>query len=167
MSVLLGEGIRLPEWDYRKNRLIDDYCLIQPMLDQRAKKQPIPNRSLPAAKKVRAQFETLKPERQWLRRQPNGEDIDLDAWLGFRVHFRVQQQRNTTHNNTDAVNVYRHYHHHNRDLCCLLLADLSMSTEAHVNNDHKVIDVIRDSMLLFSEALSAVGDPFALYGFHP
>ena len=28
-----------------------------------------------------------------------------------------------------------------------------------------MIDVVTDSLLLFGEALSAVGDPFALYGF--
>ena len=32
-----------------------------------------------------------------------------------------------------------------RDLACLLLADLSMSTDAHLNDEHRVIDVIRDS----------------------
>jgi nitric oxide reductase NorD protein len=47
----------------------------------------------------------------------------------------------------------------------LLLSDLSMSTDAYINNQLRVIDVIKDSMLLFSEALAAVGDPFALYGF--
>ena len=52
-----------------------------------------------------------------------------------------------------------------RDLACLLLADLSMSTDAHLDNEHRVIDVVTDSLLLFGEALSAVGDPFALYGF--
>ena len=40
-----------------------------------------------------------------------------------------------------------------------------MSTDAHLNNQHRVIEVIIDSLLLFGEALSAVGDHFALYGF--
>jgi nitric oxide reductase NorD protein len=52
-----------------------------------------------------------------------------------------------------------------RDLSCLLLADLSMSTDSHINDERRVIDVVADSMLLFGEALSAVGDDFALYGF--
>src|SRR5690606_17328868 len=43
--------------------------------------------------------------------------------------------------------------------------DLSMSTDAHLDDEHKVIDVITDSLLLFGEALSSVGDDFALYGF--
>jgi len=34
-----------------------------------------------------------------------------------------------------------------------------------VDNDARVIDVIRDSLMLFAEALAAIGDRFALYGF--
>ncbi|MDO9007585.1 MAG: VWA domain-containing protein, partial [Thiobacillus sp.] len=52
-----------------------------------------------------------------------------------------------------------------RDLSCLLLADLSLSTDAWISDSGRVIDVIRDSLLLFSEALAATGDRFALYGF--
>ncbi|MCF3998591.1 nitric oxide reductase activation protein NorD, partial [Pseudomonas aeruginosa] len=52
-----------------------------------------------------------------------------------------------------------------RDLACLLLADLSMSTEAYLDDQRRVIDSIVDSLLLFGEALQALGDPFALYGF--
>ena len=52
-----------------------------------------------------------------------------------------------------------------RDLSCLALADLSMSTDAHVNNERRVIEVVGDSLMLFSEALSVAGDDFALYGF--
>ena len=40
-----------------------------------------------------------------------------------------------------------------------------MSTDAAANNEQRIIDVIRDSLYLFSEALDASGDKFALYGF--
>ncbi|WP_230368636.1 nitric oxide reductase activation protein NorD [Paludibacterium denitrificans] len=49
-------------------------------------------------------------------------------------------------------------------MACLTLADLSLSTESWVG-EGRVIDVIRDSLLLFAEALSASGDGFGLYGF--
>ena len=47
----------------------------------------------------------------------------------------------------------------------MLLADLSLSTDAHINDNARVVDVIRDSLFLFSEALTATGDRFALHGF--
>ena len=52
-----------------------------------------------------------------------------------------------------------------RDLSCLVLADLSLSTDAYVSNDAQAIDVIRDSLLVFGEALSKIRDSFAMYGF--
>jgi len=60
---------------------------------------------------------------------------------------------------------YRSFHNAERDLSCLLLADLSLSTDAYVSNEQRIIDVVRDSLFLFSEALQATGDRFAMYGF--
>ena len=45
------------------------------------------------------------------------------------------------------------------------MADLSLSTDSWINNDSQVISVIKDSLFLFSEALTASRDRFALYGF--
>jgi len=61
--------------------------------------------------------------------------------------------------------VYRDLRNQSRDLSCLLLADLSLSTDAYVNNKSRVIDVIKDSLYLFAEALDVTGDRFALHGF--
>jgi nitric oxide reductase NorD protein len=52
-----------------------------------------------------------------------------------------------------------------RSLATLLLADLSVSTDAYVNNDARVIDVIRDALFVFGEALEGTGDAFAMLGF--
>ena len=46
-----------------------------------------------------------------------------------------------------------------------ILADLSQFTDANVSGQARMIDVIRDSLFQFSEALSATGDRFGLYGF--
>jgi nitric oxide reductase activation protein len=51
--------------------------------------------------------------------------------------------------------LYRQRARQERDFACLLLADLSLSTDAWVNNKGRVIDVIRDSLFLFAEALAA------------
>lgn len=50
-------------------------------------------------------------------------------------------------------------------MACLVLADLSLSTDAWISDEQRVIDVIRDSLMLFSEALGATGDAYAMYGF--
>jgi nitric oxide reductase activation protein len=40
-----------------------------------------------------------------------------------------------------------------------VLADLSLSTDAWVSDEQRVIDVIRDSLMLFGEALTAQATP--------
>ena len=62
-------------------------------------------------------------------------------------------------------NLYKELSSGARDLSCLLLADLSLSTDTWVNNESRVIDVIQDSLYLFAESLNATGDRFGMYGF--
>lgn len=153
----LGEGIRLPEWDYRRQCLKEDFVNLQMMLPRGAEAQGLPARLAPLARRLRRQFEHLRSERQWLRQQPQGSELDLKAWLDFHVERR--------HGACAERGLFLEQRQSRRDLACLLLADLSMSTDAHLDDTHRVIEVISDSLLLFGEALSAVGDQFALYGF--
>ncbi|MFC6670757.1 nitric oxide reductase activation protein NorD [Marinobacterium aestuariivivens] len=155
-DLALGDGIRLPEWDYRRQQLKADHCLLQPMLADEAAPAPLPEALRPAARQLRNRFSTLRPERSWLKRQLQGEELDLDAWL----HQLTEEQRGL-----EPGACYRQRRPNQRDLSCLLLADLSMSTDAGLNDEQRVIDVIRDSMTLFAEALSSSRDRFALYGF--
>lgn len=154
----LGEGILLPEWDYRQRSLREEHCRLQPMLSRHAEAMELPAHLRRTAHHLRRQFEALQQNRTWLNGQPDGSEIDLSAWLDFAVSrhggLPVHEQ-----------GLYRDYRNNQRDLACMLLADLSLSTDAAVNNEQKIIDVIRDSLFLFAEALSTVGDRFAMYGF--
>ncbi|OMG69041.1 nitric oxide reductase activation protein NorD [Stutzerimonas balearica] len=156
-DIPLGAGIKLPEWDYRKQSLQKDFVNLQMMLPRGAEAKPLPIRLAPLARRLRRQFEHLRTDRQWLRQQPQGSELDLQAWLDFHV------ERQNGH--CAERGLFMEQRQNRRDLACLLLADLSMSTDAHLDNEHRVIDVVTDSMLLFGEALSTVGDQFALYGF--
>lgn len=156
-DIPLGEGIKLPEWDYRKQALQESFVNLQMMLPRGSQAQPLPPRLAPLARRLRRQFEHLRNDRQWLRQQPQGAELDMQAWLDFHVERQ--------HGNCAERGLFMEQRPSRRDLACLLLADLSMSTDAHLNDEHKVIDVITDSLLLFGETLSAIGDPFALYGF--
>ena len=156
-DVPLGEGIKLPEWDYRKQCLQKDFVNLQLMLPRGAEAKPLPLHLSPLARRLRRQFEHLRNDRQWLRQQPQGSELDMQACLDFHVERQNGQ--------CAERGLFMEQRQDRRDLACLLLADLSMSTDAHLDNEHRVIDVVIDSLLLFGEALSAVGDPFALYGF--
>lgn len=157
-DIVLGEGIPVDEWDYQQQRLQKAHCRIIPMTARHTQATPLPLRLKLQACKIRRQFEQLRPQRHWLSRQNEGAELDLENYINFL------SDRKRGHANMEAP-VFRDLRNHTRDLSCLLLADLSLSTDAHINNESRVIDVIRDALFLFSEALNITGDRFALQGF--
>lgn len=153
----LGDGIKIPEWNYKKQRLEEDRCLLLPMLPKDAAAKPLPAKLRKTAKTIQAQFEQLRSVRYWLKGEEQGEELDLSAWLDFHIESKISP--------TKERGLYRSFRGNNRDISSLLLADLSMSTDSYLDDDNRVIDVVQDSMLLFGEALHSVGDSFAMYGF--
>ncbi len=154
----LGEGIALPEWDYKKQILQPDYCRLQEYVSPQAQPCELPLHLKRTARRLRSQFQALAPTRTWLRGQQDGEEIDLDAWVRKEADLLSGMH-------ADSRGTYCTQVNQKRDLACLLLADLSLSTDAYASDNARVIDVIRDGLFLFSEALSATGDRFAMYGF--
>lgn len=170
----LGDGILLPEWDYRKQSYRQDFCCLLPMINELDKTEAellglgedapsehygtLPAHLVADAAKLRRQFSGLKPVRQWLNRQQDGDELDLDSWM----HFMADKKAGATNG---EQGFYRSFNNQTRDLSCLILADLSLSTDAYINNKQRVIDVVQDSLQLLCEALAATGDRFSVYGF--
>lgn len=157
-DLVIGEGIRLPEWDWKKGRLLADHCRVVPMLSADAPPQPLPLRLARTARRLRNQFQSLAPSRVWHRGQSDGQEVDIDAYLRFAAERAAGAA-------VVGEAMYRELRSGARDLACQLMADLSLSTDTWVDDHHRVIDVIRDSLWLFAEALDATGDRFAMHGF--
>ncbi|MEZ5585432.1 MAG: VWA domain-containing protein [Sedimenticolaceae bacterium] len=157
-DLVIGEGIRLPEWDWKQQCLLREHCRIVPMLAADAPSIPLPERLGRTARRLRNQFQALAPARVWHRAQADGQEIDIDAYLRFAADRRAGSA-------VEGDGLYRELRSGARDLACLLMADLSLSTDTYVDDHHRVIDVVRDSLFLFAEALDATGDRFALHGF--
>ncbi len=157
-DVQLGEGIPLPEWDYGRQQLLAEHCRLQVLVAREAGNPELPSYLRARARLLRRQFEALKPQRIWQSAQNDGSELDTEA-----IVRRESDRRLGTA--TAEAGLYRDCRHRERSLSCLVLADLSLSTDAHVDNDKRVIDVIRDGLHLFAEALAGTGDRYALYGF--
>jgi nitric oxide reductase NorD protein len=157
-DLVLDEGTLLPEWDWKRRRLQPDHCRIVEMLAFDAAPCPLPTELEWTAKRLRSQFQALAPARIWHRGQPDGQEVDLDAYLRFAADRHAGGA-------TGADALYREMRSGARDLACLLLADLSLSTDTWVDDQARVIDVIRDSLFLFAESLAATGDRFGMLGF--
>lgn len=152
----LGQGILLPEWNYKQQRLVENACCLQTMLSDEVTPIKLSEKHQRLSAEVQQLFASIGLSRARKKAQPNGDEIDLDAWLDNYV---------SPVKDTNKQNFFINTQHQFRDVNCLILADLSLSTEGHINNQQKVIDVIRDSLLVFSEALNKLGDEFAVYGF--
>jgi nitric oxide reductase NorD protein len=156
----LGPGLRLPEWDYRRGVMQPEHCAIQTMeVRQGASFTPSASLKL-TARRVSRRLETLRDAPRPQHGQDSGDSIDIDAWVRFSA-----DQIGHSILRSDTPPVYTRHARNDRSLATLLLADLSLSTDAYATPHAKVIDVIRDALFVFGEALNAVGDPFAMWGF--
>ncbi len=154
----LTDGLLLPEWDFQRSILRPDRCRVVELEARDTSRSQLPPRLAAATRSMRRRFGALAPARQWQGGQLDGDELDHEAY----------QRHLADRANGHAVagdRLYRALRQGHRDLACLLLADLSLSTDAHVDNEQRVVDVIRDSLYLFAEALDSVGDRFAMYGF--
>ncbi len=167
----VGEGEPLPEWDFKQQRLVPDRCCAQRMRHRPADPDAMEEgaaRALPEAiarlkstsRQVRRRFEALRAAPRWQHGLTQGDELDLDAWVRHQVDRRDTRQ---PHGESPAV--YSRRVKSERSLSTLMLADLSLSTDAYATQDARVIDLVRDSLLVFGDALDAAGDPFEMLGF--
>ncbi len=113
----------------------------------------------PIIRLIRRYFETIRPEAfRRIGRQSSGEDIDLDALVSWMV------DRRQGHEPSDQV--YSTRQKHDRQVAVAFLVDMSGSTGRQIGSRARpVIDIEKEGLLLLSEALSAIGDQYAIYGF--
>jgi hypothetical protein len=113
----------------------------------------------PAVRLLRRYFESIRPP--GLRRvhgQVDGEDIDLDAVI------RRAADRAAGAEPSDRL--YIRSEKRERDVAVAFLVDLSGSTSKQVDAGGKrVVDVEKEGLVLLCEALEAVGDQYAIYGY--
>jgi len=110
-------------------------------------------------KSIRYAFELLKPEglmrlRQWVE----GDEFDYRALLDFAMDKKAGK--------TPSERLYIKRLKQTRDVAVILLVDLSRSTSHGIYNAKAtVLDVEKEAIVLFCEALEVVGDAFAIAGF--
>ena len=158
-DIPLGPGRKTPEWDWRKSVMQPDHCAVQCSV-ARPGTPYVPSQALRAnARRMRRRLEVLRAAPRWQNGQTTGDDFDIDAW----VRFQTESQGGVQH--TDSPPVYIRRQRGERSLATLLLADLSLSTDAYATDHARVIDVIRDALYVFGEALAGTGDAFEMLGF--
>ncbi len=108
---------------------------------------------------VRRRFSALKPEGLIRRRDlTDGDDLDMDRVLEDRIERRVTGQ--------GRDRLYARRDRANRDVAVAFLLDQSSSTnESADGSPRRVIDVEKEALIVAAEAIQALGDRFAIWGF--
>jgi hypothetical protein len=109
--------------------------------------------------RVRRQFERLRPEMyRTIRGLEDGEDFDLNAVVDARSEARARRP--------PSPKLYRTRLREARDVATLFLLDMSASTDEPLDRSgRRIIDVTKEALVVMAEALDALGDAYAVYGF--
>ena len=152
----LGEGHLIDEWDYRKDKYLINYVRIKPQVTLNVVPIALPKRLKKMVKKIQGELDLLELDRIKNDRLPYGDEINIDTWIDYSGH----QNKSMHHQN-----FYTTFEKKTRDMSTLILADVSLSTEGGITQDVRIIDVIKDGLMVFSEALEKLNDKFAIYSF--
>jgi len=112
----------------------------------------------PAMRILRRYFETIRPtSTRRVRGCDDGEDVDMDAAIR-----RVAERRAGV---DPSDRIYDRRDKRERHVAVAFVVDMSGSTGRQLEGPRRVIDVEKEALVLFVEALEAIGDDYALYGF--
>jgi nitric oxide reductase NorD protein len=155
-----GIGLEYPEWDYR----VGAYHLRRALVRERSAETGDPGWAAGVRRhyarevaEVRRRFERLHAQRERLMRQLDGDDLDLGAFVTAWADARAGGA-------TDD-RLYERVRPGRRDVAISLLVDVSGSTDSWIADHGRIIDVEKEALVLFCEALDALGDRYNLLAF--
>lgn len=155
-----GARFQYPEWDWTQGAYLAHGATVRalpPVLGPQSWVDATLARHRGHLAGIRRQFEALRPERVRLRRQTDGDELDLDACVEGRIDLRA--------GGVLRDGWYETRRPGRRSLALSLLVDASGSTDGWIGHQRRVIDVEREALLLVSIALHGLGEPFAIMAF--
>ncbi len=108
---------------------------------------------------IRRYFEGIRPPAlRRMRRQADGEEVDIEAVVEALVERKAHVGASEF--------VYIRRDRCDRDVAAVFLVDLSGSTGQQIGpSGARIIDVEKEGLVLLCEALEAIGDQYAVYGY--
>lgn len=144
----------LDEWDYLRQAYRKDWCQIKHRIVEEADngfKQQTEAKYPYLIMQIRRVFEAMRDQPRYANRQTDGEEFDLDALIDMRTASVAGEEL--------SERLYIRRLNNERSVSVCLLVDMSGSTKGWINQ------AMRESLILFSEALNTLGDQYAIYGF--
>ncbi|MEX1382464.1 nitric oxide reductase activation protein NorD [Lutibacter sp.] len=155
-----GYHIKYDEWDYKTRGYKPDFCKVYPktLLKNDVnyyKKTLNDNRTTLAG--LRKMLTAVNNKFQQQRRQPQGEEFDIDAITDLFVDIHS--------GHTPSENIYISKRKKEKDLSILLLLDVSLSSDGYAAGN-RVIDVEKQVSILFGEILEEFNIDFSIDCFY-
>jgi nitric oxide reductase NorD protein len=145
---------RYDEWDYRRRAYRRGWCHLfevdLPPGDP-GYVEKVSLRNAAPIRQIRRRFEMLRGEDRLLGRQPEGEEIDVDALVEAAGDHAAGAE--------PSARLFCRRIRNERSLAAMFMVDMSGSTKGWVN------DAERESLVMLCEAQEALGDAYAIYGF--
>ena len=142
------------EWDYRRGSWRHGWCHLYEMkapVGDHEWVDAVRTRHAHLIRSIRRRFEALRGEDKPQKRQFDGEEIDLDAQVEARADRKSGAE--------PSSRLFIHRRRIERSLAVMFMVDMSGSTKVWIN------DAERESLVLLCEAIEALGDSYAIYGF--
>jgi nitric oxide reductase NorD protein len=152
---------RLPEWDYQARRERPEWTTVLDVpagLGQGDWLERLYERQSELVRRLDRLIAAARVGRpQRLRRQADGELLDLDACIDALISLRAGQLPDTR--------VFQRHAQRERDLSVCVLLDVSQSTADPVPGARRVLDVEREAVALLAHAMARAGDPCEVLAF--
>lgn len=148
---------KYPEWDEDSGRYLPDWVSVQEIEAPVEKNPPMESCDVSMHALAQQLFQ-VGVEFENHRRQPVGDDIDIDALIDHLV------DRATGHSH--EAHIYCNSQRTRRDLCTTLLVDVSRSTGDRMGDGRTIFGQQVRTAQLISKAFSHFGDRVAVYAFH-
>lgn len=142
------------EWDFRRQNYRKNWCAVRektidPVYDDFV--DLTLNKYSGLIKHLRKTFEAMRDEDKLLKRQSDGDSVDIDALVEALADARDGSEM--------SDRLFTRMHRTERNIAVVFMVDMSGSTKGWIN------EAERESLILLCEALESLGDRYAIYGF--
>ncbi len=155
-QILIAE-LAYPEWDFKRKKYHARQCRIifQNALEDNERWEP-DSHARKRFRKIHRQFEALRPKHEKLRRQLDGNELDMDAFVRARCDLHAT--------GTCSDRVYLDTQQQSRDLSVAILIDVSLSTDSWIGGK-RILDIEKEALITLATGLATCRDTFAIYTF--
>ena len=158
----LGERVfHYDEWDHKIEDYRPAWCVLTEHRQTRAQEGFVAatfHEFGGVVTQIRRNFQLMRPEAlRKMRHQEDGDDLDTDGLVEYVVERRARI--------SPTPRVYVKREKRDRDVTTAFLVDMSSSTDRKIDGRKRIIDIEKEALLLMCEALEAIRDEYAIYGF--